>query len=298
LGEQATFSVTATGSEPLSYQWKKDDQDISGANTATYTIDSVTSSDSGEYNVIVSNDCGSVGSDIAKLVTYVCVKLDIKPGSCPNPINTKAKGVFPVAILGTNTFDVTTIDPETVKLTRDGYNGVKSIRHNYEDVATPFEGNLCDCVDLDGDGYTDITFKFDTPTLVAGLGLDSLDVGETTEINIEGNLFQEIGGTQIKGQDCIQVKTKGIAQSGSIDKENLENNQSLNHDQNPAKLTLNEGIGSLTVCQSCTIKDAKEVTQLNSIKKEILDINQPSFSSQNLDKKERPIRPDRPLRPS
>ncbi|MCJ7445013.1 MAG: immunoglobulin domain-containing protein [Methanotrichaceae archaeon] len=65
LGEQATFSVTATGSEPLSYQWKKDGQDINEANTATYTIDSVTSSDSGDYNVIVSNDCGSVRSDIA-----------------------------------------------------------------------------------------------------------------------------------------------------------------------------------------------------------------------------------------
>jgi len=39
------------------------------------------------------------------------VFFDIKPGSCPNPINRNKKGVLPVAICGTEDFDVTTIDP-------------------------------------------------------------------------------------------------------------------------------------------------------------------------------------------
>ena len=39
------------------------------------------------------------------------VALDIKPGSCPNRINTMSKGVLTVAILGTGDLDVTEIDP-------------------------------------------------------------------------------------------------------------------------------------------------------------------------------------------
>lgn len=41
--------------------------------------------------------------------------LDIKPGSYPNSINTKSKGVIPVALLGTDTFDVTTVDVTTLR---------------------------------------------------------------------------------------------------------------------------------------------------------------------------------------
>jgi hypothetical protein len=47
------------------------------------------------------------------------VPVDIKPGSCPNPINTKSKGVLPVTIAGTEDFDVTMIDPASVRLLAD-----------------------------------------------------------------------------------------------------------------------------------------------------------------------------------
>jgi len=55
----------------------------------------------------------------------------------------KCSGVLPAAILGTVTVDVTTINPETIMITREGLpGGVPLLRHNYEDVATPFEGTL------------------------------------------------------------------------------------------------------------------------------------------------------------
>lgn len=44
------------------------------------------------------------------------IGIDIKPGSCPNPVNIKSKGVFPVAILGTEDFDVDTIDIASIRL--------------------------------------------------------------------------------------------------------------------------------------------------------------------------------------
>ena len=42
------------------------------------------------------------------------VDIDIKPTSCPNPLNVKSKGVLPVAILGTASFDVNDVDVSTV----------------------------------------------------------------------------------------------------------------------------------------------------------------------------------------
>ena len=57
------------------------------------------------------------------------VIVDIKPGSCPNPLNVKSSGVLPVAILGTADFDVTTIDATSIRLA-----GVSPLRSSIEDV--------------------------------------------------------------------------------------------------------------------------------------------------------------------
>ena len=135
------------------------------------------------------------------------VDIDIKPGSCPNPVNVGKKGVTPVAILGTEDFDVTTIDPTTIQLTIDGVAGVAPLRWNYEDVGTPFEGELCDCHDLNGDGYMDLTLKFETPALIATLGLEDY-LGETIPLTLLGNLVEEEGGTAIQGQDCVGISKK------------------------------------------------------------------------------------------
>lgn len=66
-GESVTFSVIATGTTPLTYQWKKGGSDISGARSDNYTIPSVTMSDEGSYTVNVSNGCGSRTSNAAIL---------------------------------------------------------------------------------------------------------------------------------------------------------------------------------------------------------------------------------------
>ena len=135
----------------------------------------------------------------------VTVYVDIKPGSCPNPLNLKSKGVLPVAVLGTEDFDVTTIDPLTILLSREEVEeGVALIRSDYEDVATPFEGELCDCHDLNGDGYADLTLKFKTQELVETLGLGEV-AGDEIPLTLTGNLRESEGGTAIKGADCILV---------------------------------------------------------------------------------------------
>jgi alpha-tubulin suppressor-like RCC1 family protein len=66
VGDNVTFTVTATG-EYLSYQWQKNNIDISGATTAAYTITNAQQSHAGNYTVRVSNAAGNATSNAATL---------------------------------------------------------------------------------------------------------------------------------------------------------------------------------------------------------------------------------------
>ncbi|MGA8443013.1 MAG: pyrrolo-quinoline quinone [Candidatus Sulfotelmatobacter sp.] len=67
-GRPATFSVTAAGTAPLSYQWQKGTTSITGATSATYTTAATTSADSGsKFSVVVSNAAGNITSNPATL---------------------------------------------------------------------------------------------------------------------------------------------------------------------------------------------------------------------------------------
>ena len=68
LGRQATFVVAASGSAPLTYQWRRNGAAISGATAASYTTPAVTSADNGaQFAVTVSNTTGSISSNNAQL---------------------------------------------------------------------------------------------------------------------------------------------------------------------------------------------------------------------------------------
>lgn len=67
ISQPVTFTVQANGATPLSYQWLKNGVIIEGANTTSYTIDSVGTPDAGEYTVIISNTHGSDTSNTAVL---------------------------------------------------------------------------------------------------------------------------------------------------------------------------------------------------------------------------------------
>ena len=66
VGSLVNFSVTTSGNN-LSYQWKKDDVDVAGATNSTLTINSIELSDAGAYTCNVTNDCGTVTSNVAML---------------------------------------------------------------------------------------------------------------------------------------------------------------------------------------------------------------------------------------
>jgi hypothetical protein len=128
-------------------------------------------------------------------VCKIAVDIDIKPRSCPNPLNVKSQGVLPVAILGSEDFDINTIDAVSVRLA-----GVAPIRSSYEDVAAPLsdKDDECECTTEGPDGYTDLNLKFETQEIVESIG--ELTNGEVLVLNLTGLLFD---GTAIEGQDCI-----------------------------------------------------------------------------------------------
>ena len=150
------------------------------------------------------------------------VAIDIKPTSCPNPLDIKShKGdvaqtdqettlvgiggdkeskapVIPVAILGTEEFDVDMVDPSTVML-----EGVPVIRWAYEDVAAPVgeDAENCECTTAGPDGYRDLTLKFDKGDVIDALGM--VVDGQVVVLTLTGEMYD---GRNIEGIDCMIIR--------------------------------------------------------------------------------------------
>jgi hypothetical protein len=106
------------------------------------------------------------------------VDIDIKPGSDPNSINLGSKGVVPVALLTTDDFDASTVDPETVV-----FASAAPVRWVMEDV--------------DGDGDIDMLFHFKTQELEL--------TGDSSEATLTGNTDNEI---PFMGTDAVNIVGK------------------------------------------------------------------------------------------
>jgi hypothetical protein len=86
-GSDVTFTVSAVGFTPLSYQWRFNSVAIDGATASSYTRTAVQGSDGGNYSVVVSNPMGKATSASAKLTVngppYITSQpqgLTVRPG--------------------------------------------------------------------------------------------------------------------------------------------------------------------------------------------------------------------------
>ncbi len=79
VGATATFSVTAAGTAPLSYQWQKGSSNISGATSSSYTMPATALTDNGsQFDLVVSNSLGNTTSNQATLtVTQTAAPVDV-----------------------------------------------------------------------------------------------------------------------------------------------------------------------------------------------------------------------------
>lgn len=102
LGGSVTFSVTATGDAPLSYQWSKGDSEISGATGNSFTLDPVQASDLGSYTVTISNAVGSTTSIPAQLdITGIAPSVTLQPIS--QTVSAGTNVIFDVGATGSAT---------------------------------------------------------------------------------------------------------------------------------------------------------------------------------------------------
>jgi len=111
------------------------------------------------------------------------VTIDIKPGSYPNSINLGSNGNVPVAILGSPTFDVTTVNPYSISLAGAAVNlkgKAQTPQASYEDV--------------NGDGFMDLIVHVSTESLVVSEG--------DTEAILTGMTYD---GIPISGKDSIRI---------------------------------------------------------------------------------------------
>jgi len=81
VGQSATFSVTASGSNPFTYQWRKNGVNISGATGGSYMIANAVLSDTATYSVVVTNSTSSATSSGATLTVNQAPAFTTQPTS-------------------------------------------------------------------------------------------------------------------------------------------------------------------------------------------------------------------------
>lgn len=109
--------------------------------------------------------------------TRIDVGIDVRPDSSENPVNPGSNGVLPVALLGSESFDVMDVDPDSLAL---GVNAAPAVEMEYADA--------------NGDGWMDLVACYRTPETGTAYGDTSICLtGATTD------------GVELAGCDAIRT---------------------------------------------------------------------------------------------
>ena len=101
-------------------------------------------------------------------LTVAPVDIDIKPGGDPNSINLRSRGVIPVAVLSSETFDATTLDPSSIV-----FEGANVAFYNFDDINS--DGLVDKIVHFRTQEITDLT-KGDTEACLEAFTFDGIPV--------------------------------------------------------------------------------------------------------------------------
>jgi len=191
--------------------------DCPGRITVTYVDDILPGSDCAaeRFDSIIQRTwtatdlCGNSAS-CTQLIDVIRQQwsLDIKPTSCPNPINVNGSpnATVTIAILGTATQDVTLIDPDSVQIWREHCTAgpVSPESSSLQDVAAPVVVDaFCACGTAGPDGITDLRLGFNRGDLVQGLGLANEPYRSFVRLVVTG---QTIDGCSFLATDCVRVQ--------------------------------------------------------------------------------------------
>ena len=128
----------------------------------------------------------SLSTVVGLIPDTIKIFIDIKPSGFPNSINTRSRGVIPIAILGSASFDVASVNVDTLRFGP----GAAGPKH---DLTKP--DTLADHTnDINLDTFPDLVFH--VPTRDSGLG------EEDTEACVSG---ETMSGTPIQGCDSVRI---------------------------------------------------------------------------------------------
>lgn len=129
--------------------------------------------------------------------------LDIKPDSCENPLNTTSYGKVMMAILGTEDFDVTKIDQDSLYFVGKEGTSLDYINIFFDNVSGPPEGEFsCSVCYEDSDDYADLMLQFFVEDIVAFLEANK-ESGSQSDDRIQLTIKGFIDGTPFYAFDCI-----------------------------------------------------------------------------------------------
>ena len=204
-GQSATFSVTASGSAPLSYQWSKNGSAIAGATFATYTTPATTTSDSGStFGVVVNNSAGTASSSAATLTVNAAATAPSITAQPSNQTVTAGQGAtFSVTATGTA--------PVSYQWRKNGSNitGATSSSYTTPATTTADDGSTFDVVVSNSAGSATsnpatLTVSPASAPAITSLAPTSGSVG--TAVTITGNNFGASQGSStvaFNGADAV-----------------------------------------------------------------------------------------------
>jgi len=180
INSEGRIFLSSAGSRAFSsiddgLTWQEFGEGLINASVRVFGFDSVGHLYAGLWD-------GGVMRTVETTFLVKTVAIDIKPGAYPNTINLGSGGTVPVAILSSETFDATTVDPLTVTLS--------GANVRLKGKGTP----MSSFEDINKDGRLDLLVHVET---------EALELTDTsTEAVLEGKTFS---GRRIKGTDTVKV---------------------------------------------------------------------------------------------
>ena len=159
--------------------------DTLNLNVSSFFTPGVATPASADITAGTGTDCLTWGAQVLSVKTHQAAGIDIKPGSFPNSINLGNKGVIPVAILSTPSFNATTVNPATVCF-GDAENTAQRDCTEAHGMGHP--------EDVNGDGLMDLVLHYETDQT----GIDPTD----TQACLTGVTFANI---PVEGCDSVRI---------------------------------------------------------------------------------------------
>ena len=248
-GSSATFTVSATGTGPLRYQWKKNGTDISGATNSSYTTPGASLGDSGaQYSVVVSNAAGTVTSSSASLtVTLATVRPAISMQPASRTVTAGNTATFTVTATGTAPF--------TYQWKKNGTPIVGASSSSYttpatsrEDTGTEYSVEVSNSAGTDSSSVGILTVTM-APAITTQPVAQTVIAGQTATFTVQATGSAPLryqwkkGGINIDGATVSSYTTPAtsLADSGAVYSVEVSNEQGV-VTSSSATLTVNPAV--------------------------------------------------------